>query len=40
MGCLVDVFPANQKVSDPEARAKFEQAGASSVTEPGLTLPD
>ncbi len=41
MGCLVDVFPGYQKVSDPEARAKFEQAwGGKLSAEPGLTLPD
>jgi len=39
MGCLPDVYPGYQRVSDPTARAKFESAwGQGLPTTPGLTL--
>jgi len=39
MGCLPDVYPGYQRVSDPAARAKFESAwGRSLPLTPGLTL--
>jgi formate dehydrogenase alpha subunit len=39
MGCLPNVFPGYQKVTDPAVRAKFEEAWRVTLpAEPGLTL--